>query len=103
MADPTSDAEPHKTIESVVSNQIEGQAKVQENDSNIENGRQGRNHFGNKLRILIRSDRVDIFLKVLYFTSLPLSRFTNFIFLLQEILHSSRLYGKIGRNYTHCF
>lgn len=102
MADPTSDAEPHKTIESVVSNQIEGQAKVQENDSNIENGKQGRNHFGNKLRILIRSDRVDIFLKVLYFTSLPLSRFTNFS-LLQEILHSIRLYGKIGRNYTHCF
>ncbi|CAB4014418.1 Hypothetical predicted protein [Paramuricea clavata] len=65
MADPTSDAETHKTFESVVSSQIEGQAKVQENDSNIENGRQGRNHFGNKLRILIRSDRVDIFLKVL--------------------------------------
>ncbi len=73
MNDPTSDALPHTANESHLSNKIQSQAQNQERDSNEEvdrTARQGRINFGNilrTLRSLIRSDCIDIFLKVLHF------------------------------------
>ena len=81
MADPVSDVQSSKTIElNHLSNQMQGQAQSQEDDSSERNGSQTKNYFIKKLRRCICSDRFDILLKVCLFISLPLSSFTNFVF-----------------------
>ena len=67
MADLT--REPCMTIENDVLNKIQSQAQGQEKNSHEKFGRtrgDEENHFGNSLRNFIRSDCIDIFLKVFH-------------------------------------
>ena len=69
MTDPT--REPCMTIENHIlnQNQIQSQVQSQEKNSHEKFGRtrgDEQNHFGNNLRNFIRSDCIDIFLKVFH-------------------------------------
>ena len=65
MADSITDAKSLKTIEpNDLSNQVQGQAQSQENDSSEGDNNQTKNSFVKKLRRCICSDGFDISLKV---------------------------------------
>ena len=81
MADSITDAKSSKTIEpNHLSNQMEGQAQSQEDDSSEGNGSQTKHSFVKKLRRCISSDRFDMLLKVCSYISLPLNSLADFVF-----------------------